>query len=81
MYDVHDGPVSLEIQKDNLWPHKAKIIADFLANEEFIRINWLPQSPYLNSIQKVWTLMKIYPRKCTALPKNSIEIFRILWSI
>ena len=81
MYDVHDGLASFVLQEASCGSHRAKSIADYLANEEVARMKWLPQSPDLNPIENLWGLMKTYLRKRAVHPKNPIDLFRILSNI
>ena len=53
-YNVHNGPASFILQEDNCGPHRAKSIANHLANEEVTRMQWTPQSPDRNRIQNLW---------------------------
>ena len=84
MCDVHNGPAPLVLQEDNCGPHGAKIIADYLSNEEVIRMIWSPQSPDLNLIQNVRGLMKGHFRNRAVHQKYPTDLFRILpeiWNI
>ncbi len=76
-HDIDDWLASFVLQEDNCGPHRAKCIADYLANEEVIRMKWPPQSPDLNSIENVWGSMKAYRRNHKVHLKNPFQLFRI----
>ena len=60
MYNVHNGPASFILQEDNCRPHRAKSIANYLANKEVTRMQWPPQSSDCNRIENVWDFLNSF---------------------
>ena len=69
MYDVHGGSDSFVLQEDNCGPHRAKSIAEYLTNEELVRMQWPAKIPDLNAIENIWGSVKGYLRKRDVHPK------------
>ena len=68
MYDVDDGAESFILEEDNFGPHRAKLIATYLANEEGTRMKFPPQSRDLNPNANMCGLMEMHLRKRALLP-------------
>ena len=75
-YNVHGSPASFVLQEDDICgPHRAKSIADYLANEEIIQIQLPPQSPDCKCIENVWGLLKQRLHKRNVHPRNPMHLF------
>ncbi len=65
------------LQQDNSSIHKAKIIKNYLENKKQTVLEWPPQSPDLNCIENLWSIIdkKAKDRK----PQNEKELFDVIF--
>ena len=45
------------VQDDNTRPHRAHNVQRFLVGRGMRRMNWLACSPFINSIEKAWSIL------------------------
>ena len=65
-------------QDDNARPHRARVVNDFLEQQEVTRLDWPAVSPDLNPIEHVWDVLGRRVRQHQAPPTNLDDLFRIL---
>lgn len=70
---------SFILQQDNAPCHKARMIMNFLKDLDVPTLNWPPQSPDLNIIENVWSLLK--RKRTVSLNKNREETISELTSL
>ena len=63
-------PSRLVFQHDNDPKHTSKVVQEWLASQPFQLLQWSKQSPYLNPIEHLWTLLKQRLNKCTIPPRG-----------
>ena len=49
--------------QDNAPCHKAKVVMDFLAENNIETLRWPPQSPDMNPIENLWAIIKAKRQK------------------
>ena len=63
--------------QDNDPKHKAKLVMDWLNQQQFEVMDWPPQSPDLNPIENMWAKLKKMLKKNYSQPaKNKDELFK-----
>lgn len=60
------------LQQDNAPIHCAKIVKDYIRNENLNILTWPPQSPDLSPIENVWSLLK--SRIAEKAPRNLVQL-------
>lgn len=65
-------------QQDNDPKHKSRLVQDWLAQEGIQQLEWPPQSPDLNPIENLWSILdyRCKKRKCS----NETELIECLES-
>jgi transposase len=75
----------MTFMQDNAPCHKARVVMDFLAQNNVETLNWPPQSPDMNPIENLWAIIKSRRQKKFGVPqsKNALieQIFEIWGSI
>jgi hypothetical protein len=68
-------------QHDNDPKHKAKSVQEWLNKQSFDVLEWPPQSPDLNPIEHLWSIVKRRLNECDSPPKGMLEHWERIESI
>ena len=68
----------LVFQEDNAPVHTAKIAQDFLLSSKVERLSWPPQSPDLNPIEELWSIVESGLRKRKPEASNIQELEKMI---
>ena len=71
----HSGSNEFIFQHDGCGPHRAKNVSLFLEAEGIAVLPWPAQSPDLNPIENVWSVMKRNLRKLPSYPSTADDLF------
>lgn len=66
------------LQDDNAPPHRARVVTDFLQDQNIQRLNWPSRSPDLNPIEHLWDLLGRRVRANHPPPANLPQLYRFL---
>ena len=65
-------------QDDNARPHRARVVNDFLRQQQVTRLDWPARSPDLNPIEHLWDALGRRVRDHQPPPNTLNELFNIL---
>ena len=71
------GPGAM-LQDDNARPHRARVVNDFLAEQQVIRMDWPACSPDLNPIEHAWDVLGRRIREHHPPAENLNQLFQFL---
>ena len=71
----------MTFMQDNAPCHKAKIVLDFMAENDIELLDWPPQSPDMNPIENLWAIIKSRRQNKYGLPKSRNEIIDQIFDI
>ena len=72
----HDiDPRLVLFQQDNAPIHNAKSMKQWFKQQSFDLLQWPTQSPYLNPIERMWTLVKRGLNQYENTPSNLLELW------
>lgn len=54
----HGGTNTVFFQEDNCGPHRAHNVGKYLALHGVRRLDWTPQSPDMNLVEKTWSVLE-----------------------
>jgi transposase len=67
--------------QDNILCHKIKTVLQFLKANEVETLSWLPQSPDLNPIENLWSIIKAKRQKKYRLLRTKKELIEQIFDI
>ena len=60
LQSIHElYPDNFTLQQDNARPHVSKDTLAYFKNNAILVIDWPPNSPHLNPIENIWSIMKV----------------------
>ena len=54
----HGGTSNFKLLDDNCGPHRDRAARSYMALHELERVDWAPQSPDMNPIENVWSVLE-----------------------
>ena len=78
---IHDNPHSMLFMQDNAPCHKSRAVSQFLADNEITVLDWPPQSPDLNPIENLWSIVKARRAKKFNPPTSRQELIDQVYKI
>ena len=71
------GPGAI-LQDDNVRPHRARVVNNFLQQQQVIRMDWPSRSPDLNPVEHLWDILGRRIRANHPPPPNLNVLFQTL---
>lgn len=76
-----DFGLDMTFMQDNAPCHKAKLVRDFLEENEVPTLDWPPQSPDMNPIENIWNIVKNRRQKKFGFPATKEELIEQIFEI
>jgi hypothetical protein len=71
----------MTFMQDNAPCHKARVVMDFLAENNVETLNWPPQSPDMNPIENLWAIIKTRRQKKFGVPRTKNALIEQIFDI
>ena len=72
--ELEASEVPMIFMQDNAPCHKARVVMDYLRENNIRTLDWPPQSPDLNPIEHIWAIIKQNLYSYNDFPKNIVEL-------
>jgi transposase len=79
--EIHSCNVPMTFMQDNAPCHKAKPVLEFFESNGITTLDWPPQSPDLNPIENLWSIIKQKRAKKFGIPTSKKELIKQIFEI